>query len=129
MTITKEQVHVITSVERRRRWSLEEKRSIIQETYLPGMSLSLVARKYDINPSQLFTWRRHMEEGGLQGIQSEEGVVPKSQVKELERRVRELERILGRKTLENEILREAVKIGREKKLISRQPLPGVEGLD
>jgi len=70
-----------------------------------------------------------MEEGGLQGIQSEEGVVPKAQVKELERRVRELERILGRKTLENEILREAVKIGREKKLISRQPLSGVEGLD
>jgi transposase len=129
MTITKEQVHVITSVERRRKWSLEEKRSIVQETYFPGMSLSLVARKYDINPSQLFAWRRHMEEGGLQGIQSEEGVVPKSQVKELERRVRELERMLGRKTMENEILREAVKIGREKKLISRQPLPGVEGLD
>ena len=106
-----------------------EERTIVQETYLPGMSLSLVARKYDINPSQLFAWRRQMEEGGLQGIQSEEGVVPKAQVKELERRVRELERILGRKTLENEILREAVKIGREKKLISRQPLPGVEGLD
>ena len=53
MTITKEQVHVITSVERRRKWSVEEKRSIIQETYLPGMSLSLVARKYDISPSQL----------------------------------------------------------------------------
>lgn len=129
MTITKEQVHVITSVERRRKWSLEEKHSIIQETYLPGMSLSLVARKYGINPSQLFAWRRQMEEGGLQGIQSEGGVVPKSQVKELERRIRELERILGRKTVENEILREAVKIGREKKLISRQPLPGVEGLD
>lgn len=129
MTITKDQVHVITSVERRRKWSPEAKRSIIQETYLPGMSLSLVARKYGIYPSQLFAWRRQMEEGGLQGIQSEEGVVPKAQVKELERRVRELERILGRKTLENEILREAVKIGREKKLISRQPLPGVEGLD
>ena len=129
MTITKDQIHIITSVERRRRWSFEEKRSIAQETYLPGMSVSLIARKHGINPSQLFAWRRHMEEGGLQGIQSEEGVVPKSQVKELERRVRELERILGRKTLENEILREAVKIGREKKLISRQPLPGVEGLD
>jgi transposase len=129
MTITKEQVHVITSVERRRKWSLEEKRSIIQETYLPGMSLSLVARKYDINPSQLFTWRRYMEEGALEGIRAEDGVVSKSQVKELERRIQELERILGRKTLENEILREAVKIGREKKLISRQPLPGVEGLE
>ena len=70
-----------------------------------------------------------MEEGALEGIRAEDGVVPKSQVKELERRIRELERILGRKTLENEILREAVKIGREKKLILRQPLPGVEGLD
>lgn len=129
MTITKERVHVVTSVERRRRWSIEEKRSIIQETYLPGMSVSLVARKYDINPCQLFTWRRLMEEGAIEGIRAEEAVVPKSQVKELERRVRELERILGRKTLENEILREAVKLAREKKLISRQPLPGVEGLE
>jgi transposase len=129
MTITKEQVHVITSVERRRKWSVQEKRSIIEETYLPGMSLSLVARKYAINPSQLFTWRRHMEEGALEGIRAEDRVVPKSQIKELERRIRELERMLGRKTLENEILKEAVKIGREKKLISRQPLPGVEGLD
>ena len=128
MTITKEHVHVVTSVERRRRWAIEEKRSIIQETYLPGMSLSLVARKYGIYPSQLFAWRRQMEEAGLEGIRSEE-VAPKSQVKELERQVRELERMLGRKTLENEILREAVKLAREKKLISRQPLPGVEGLD
>lgn len=129
MTITKEQVHVVTSVERRRRWSIEEKHRIVQETYLPGMSLSLVARKYGINPSQLFTWRRQMEEGGLEGIRSEEGVVPKSQVKELEKRIRDLERMLGRKTLENEILKEAIKIGREKKLISRQPLPGVEGME
>lgn len=64
-----------------------------------------------------------MEKGGAQGIRSEEEVVPKSQVKELERRVRELERILGKKTLENEILREAVKLAREKNLISWQPLP------
>ena len=129
MTITKEKVHVVTSVERRRRWSTEEKRSIIQETYLPGMSVSLVARKYDINPCQLLTWRRLMEDGAIEGIRAEEAVVPRSQVKELEKRVRELERMLGRKTLENEILREAVKLAREKKLISRQPLPGVDGLE
>ena len=129
MAITKEQIHVITSVERRRRWSVDEKRSIIQETYLPGMSLSQVARKYGIYPSQLFAWRRQMEEGAIEGIRAEEGVVPKSQVKELERQIRELERMLGRKTLENEILREAVKLAREKKLISRQPLPGVENIN
>jgi transposase len=128
MTITKQQVHVITSVERRRRWSTAEKRSIVQETYLPGMSVSLIARKYDINPCQLFAWRKLMEDGGLKGIQSKEEVVPKSQVKELEAQIRELERILGRKTLENEILKDAIKLAREKKLISRQPLPGEENM-
>jgi transposase len=41
----------------------------------------------------------------------------------MEKRIRELERMLGKKTLENEILKEAVKIAQEKKLIWRQPLP------
>ena len=125
MTINK----LITSVERRRRWSIEEKRQIIEETYLPGSSVSQVARKYGITPSQLFYWRRRMEQGALKGISTEEDLVPRSQVKELEKRVRELERVLGKKTLENEILREGVRIGREKKLISRQPLPGLEDLE
>ena len=69
---------------------------------------------------QLLVWRRQIEEGGLQSIQSEEGVIPKSQVKELERRVRELERILGRKTLENAILREAVQVLRSNLSLKRQ---------
>ena len=38
------------------------------------------------------------------------------------KRIRELERVLGKKTLENEILTEAVKLAHEKKLISRMPL-------
>ena len=129
MTIIKEKIHVITSVERRRKWTSEEKRACVQETYQPGMSVSLIARKYDINPSQLFYWRRLMEDGGIKGISSQDEVVPKSQFRELERRLREAERVLGKKILENEILREAVKIAQEKKLISRQHLPGVEGLD
>lgn len=120
---------LITAVERRRRWSLDEKRQIIEETYLPGYSVSQVARKYGITPSQLFYWRRMMEEGALKGISSQEELVPKSQVRELEKRLREMERILGKKTLENEILKEGLRIGREKKLISRQPLPGLEDLE
>lgn len=67
-----------------------------------------------------------MEDGAMKGISSQDEVVPKSQLKELEKRLRETERVLGKKTLENEILREAVKLAQEKKLISRQPLPGVE---
>ena len=42
-----------------------------------------------------------------------------SEVRQLQAQVRELERLLGRKTLENEILRDAVRIAREKKLILR----------
>jgi transposase len=38
---------LITAVEKRRKWSIEEKRQIIEETYLPGHSVSQVARKYD----------------------------------------------------------------------------------
>jgi len=70
-----------------------------------------------------------MEDGALTAIGSEEQVVPMSKVKELETRIKQLERALGKKTLDNEILKEAIRIGREKKLISRQPLVGVEGFE
>lgn len=70
-----------------------------------------------------------MESGGLTGIKTEEELVPVSEVNDLKRRIKQLERVLGQKTMDIEILREAVKIGREKKLISRQPLPGLEDLD
>jgi transposase len=69
-----------------------------------------------------------MESGAMTSIKSEEAVVPMSEVNELKKRIKQLERVLGQKTLDIEILREAVKIGREKKLISRQPLPGLEDL-
>jgi transposase len=55
-------------------------------------------------------------------VGADEGVVAASEVKELKRQIREMERLLGRKTMEVEILKEAVRIAREKKLISRVPL-------
>ena len=53
---------------------------------------------------------------------ADEPVVGVTEVKQLKHRVRELERLLGRKTLEVEILKEAVAIARSKKRISRLPL-------
>ena len=132
MNITRnnQTVEVVTSEKhRRRRWTAHEKRAIVEETYHPGISVSYVARKHGIPPNQLFYWRRHMESGALAGVGFEEDLFPKSKVRDLENRIKELERILGKKTLENEILREAVKLGREKKLISRQPLPNLEDLN
>ena len=70
-----------------------------------------------------------MEEGALTAVGSEERVVPESQVRELESKIRQLERIIGQKTVDIEILKEAIRIGREKKLISRQPLVGVENFE
>jgi len=111
---------------RRRRFSAEEKRKILAESEMPGSSISLAGRRYGISTSLLFKWRRLMEEGTLSSLGSEERVVPESELKQLKAKVRELERMLGRKTMEVEILKEAVRIGREKKLISRQPLAGLD---
>lgn len=116
-------VEVITSVARRRRWSPEEKRVMVQEAESPGMSVSSVARKYGIHPNQLFRWRRLMYEGALCAVKAGEEVVPAAEVKALRARIRELERVLGRKTMEVEILKEAIAIAREKKLLLRKPLP------
>lgn len=124
-----QRVEVITSVERRRRWAPAEKKAIVQETYEPGMSVSAVARKHGIPPNQVFYWRRRMEDGALTGVGSEERVVAESELKKAQDRIKRLERILGQKTEEVEILKEAVRIGREKKLISRQPLLGVEDFE
>ena len=122
-------VEVITSVERRRRWAPAEKKAIVEETYLPGMSVSFVARKHGIPPNQVFYWRRRMEDGALTGVGSEERVVAESELKKALDRIKRLERLLGQKTEEVECLKEAVRIGREKKLISRQPLLGVEDFE
>jgi transposase len=92
-------VEVITSVQRRRRWPTAEKIRLVEETMQPGMSVSYVARRADVAPSLLFNWRRRMLEGGLQAVQADEDVVGTSCVRELERRVRELERLLGRKPM------------------------------
>ena len=43
---------------RRRAWSADAKRRIVAETLEPGASVSIVARRHDLNANMLFTWRR-----------------------------------------------------------------------
>ena len=117
-----QQVEVITSVQRRRRWSVQEKLEIIEETEQPGMSVSYVARQHGISPSLLFKWRKLYREGALTAIDANEPVVAASEVKRLKKQVRELERLLGKKTMEVEILKDAIEIAREKKLLLRPVL-------
>ena len=49
----------------RRRWTAEQKQQIVEETRAPGASVSVVARRYDINANLLFKWKRHDETGRL----------------------------------------------------------------
>ncbi len=108
-------VEVITSVQRRRRWTVAEKIRLVEEAMQPGFSVSYVARRAGIAPSQLFAWKRRMLEGGTAAVQADDDVVAAARVRELEKRVRDLERMLGRKTMEAEILREALELAAQKK--------------
>ena len=56
-----------------------------------------------------------MSEGGKEAVRADDEVVAASQVRRLEERVREMERLLGRKTMEVEILREALAKSESKK--------------
>ncbi|MER2265081.1 IS3 family transposase [Methylobacterium oxalidis] len=106
---------ILTGVQRRRRWSTAEKIRLVDESQQPGSSVSFVARRYGLSPSLLFRWKRRMLEGGHQAVQADEELVATSRVRALERRVRDLERLLGRKTMEVEILKEALDLARTKK--------------
>jgi transposase len=66
-------------------------------------------------------------QGSLVAVGTNETVVPASELQEAIRRIKQLEGALGRKTLENEILKQAVDFAIAKKWIARSPvLPGDE---
>ena len=58
--MAKTQVEVITSVERRRRWSSTEKERLVVASLEPGAAVSALAREAGLHPSQLYKWRRQL---------------------------------------------------------------------
>ena len=92
-------VEVVTSVQRRRRWTPEQKLEIVKQTNEPGSSVSLVARQHGLTAAQLFQWRKAYLEGSLVAVGANETVVPASELQEAMRRIKQLEGALGRKTL------------------------------
>ena len=57
-----QRVEVITGTERRRRWTTEEKRRIVEETLTGGDSVSAVARRHGVAPNLWYHWRRLVTE-------------------------------------------------------------------
>jgi len=122
-----ETIEVITTDQRRRRWSVAEKAALVRRTYEPGMSVSLVARNEGVSASLLFQWRKLERQGALTAVQAGEAVVPASELAAARAEIAKLQRVLGKKTLENEILKEAVEFATEKKWIARSPLLPEDG--
>jgi transposase len=58
-------MEIITGVERRRRWSLEEKLRIVAETEQPGSGIAEIARRYEISRGLLWNWRSQVRRGML----------------------------------------------------------------
>ena len=58
-------IEVLTGPARRRRWSAEEKGLVVAETLKPGAVVSEVARRWQVCPQQVFTWRREARSGQL----------------------------------------------------------------
>ncbi|MCI3461410.1 IS3-like element IS2 family transposase [Escherichia coli] len=108
--------------EKRRRRTTQEKIAIVQQSFEPGMTVSLVARQHGVAASQLFLWRKQYQEGSLTAVAAGEQVVPASELAATMKQIKELQRLLGKKTMENELLKEAVEYGRGKKVDSARAL-------
>jgi transposase-like protein len=61
-------IEVITGPDRRRRWSLEQKRAIVAESLRAGASPSAVARRHGLNTGQIYTWRRLLRDASPSGF-------------------------------------------------------------
>ena len=59
MSARSRRIEVFTGPERRR-WFIEQKWAIVVESYRDGASPTAVARRYDLNTGQLYTWRRRL---------------------------------------------------------------------
>jgi transposase len=91
----------------RRRFSAEFKREQMARVGRKELTLAELSRELDVDPSVVRRWKHLIERGGEMAVAANGDVVPAFKLREAEQRIRELERALGRKTMEVEILQAA----------------------
>ncbi|TCF96773.1 hypothetical protein BZM26_35485 [Paraburkholderia strydomiana] len=72
-------IDALTGPACRRRWSAEEKLTMVRESLGPGKSLSVLTRQHGVNPNQLFHWRELHQNRSLSADSADEEVVPASE--------------------------------------------------
>src|SRR5262245_65017159 len=91
----------------RRVFSTEFKRTAVQRILTGEKTMAELSRELDIAPSVIRNWKRFAEAGATTAVQASEDVVPASHLREAYAKIRELERLLGKKQMEIEILQAA----------------------
>src|SRR5690242_1523760 len=94
----------------RRVFTVEFKRGVVQQLVKGEKTLAEVARELDIQPRVIRQWTRRVEAGAKTAVAANEDVVPASALREAHQRIRELERLLGKKQMEIEILQAAQEV-------------------
>jgi len=79
------------------------------------MTVSRAARQHGVAASKLFPWRKQYHEGNLAAVAAGEQVVAASELASVMKKIKALHCLLGKKTMENELLKEAVEYGRQKR--------------
>ncbi len=108
------EVDIITDGGRRRRWTAAEKLRIVEETLDGQTSISVVARRNGVGANLLDRWRRLMLDAGSVAVTDDDDVTSNRVVRQMDERIRGLDLQLGRKTMEVEILKEALDRARPK---------------
>lgn len=101
----------------RRKYSVALKRQVVEEVLSKTSSLGQLSRRLDVSSGLILSWKKRYEEGGLaEGASSNE--------KELLSRVEQLERMVGRLAMENDLLKRAVQYTARRRKESSLPITG-----
>src|SRR5918993_584119 len=104
----------------RRVFSTEFKRTTVQRFVTGEKTIAELSRELDISPSVIRSWKRFAEAGATTAVQASEDVVPASHLREAYAKIRELERALGRKTMEIEILRAPQEVVKKNAVVAQR---------
>lgn len=99
----------------KRLFTVEQKKKIVEE--MATSTPAEVSRKYGIGVGMLYRWRQAMSDGQDAALRSKEKPVPASELKKAQEEIKRLQRALGKKTMECEILQDAVDVATKKKWI------------
>ena len=111
--------------EKRRRRTTQEKIAIVQQSFEPGMTVSLVARQHGVAASQLFLWRKQYQEGSLTAVTAGEQIVPASELAAAIRQIKERQRLLGTKRWKMNSLKKPLNMDVQKVDSARALVAGV----